>query len=448
MFYEGYYDSIKTKYQSLCEKEATIYDDKGKPMSSSVLSLAYWEDRMIRNNIDTVPVRITTEDSIFKYAMPWYYGYQKELDKTNTENGMKTYGETDDFLYLIQANKRLQDTDFMTQRFNLYNSEFDAPDFLNDYIQVTQMNPTTPDISLTLTPAQRMWCKVQYGTNSDAAIQDAGAVTLEGNSVTITAPASQSGYKEDGVHIYGASLLSNIDGLNKLRPNKFDFSSAVRLRKLILGCDEGNENTASPDVSNCQLLEELDIRNCKAMTDIDLSKNGLLKKVNAKGAGLTTITLPNGGYLEEVYLPATLQQLQLRKQENINIFQLGTWDNKGNYAMNVSSLQTIFVEGQMPRVPLAEILESSLGNISFKGLRLEDVYLDISGWTDINRVKTFISLLASDDLEGKQLNAEGIPVEYVPHVELKKMSADAHAIILTGEFTGYTNVILQAGCAY
>ncbi len=43
---------------------------------------------------------------------------------------------------------------------------------------------------------------------------------------------------------------------------------------------------------------------------------------------------------------------------------------------------------------------------------------------------------------------EGIPVEYVPHVELKKMSADAHAIILTGEFTGYTNVILQAGCAY
>jgi hypothetical protein len=125
-----------------------------------------------------------------------------------------------------------------------------------------------------------MWCKVQYGTNSDAAIQDAGAVTLEGNSVTITAPASQSGYKEDGVHIYGASLLSNIDGLNKLRPNKFDFSSAVRLRKLILGCDEGNENTASPDVSNCQLLEELDIRNCKAMTDIDLSKNGLLKKVD------------------------------------------------------------------------------------------------------------------------------------------------------------------------
>ena len=414
MFYEVYYNNgtIKSKYQALCEKEATIYDDKSKPLPSSVLSLSYWKDRMIRNNIDTVPVRITTEDSIFKYAMPWYYGYQKELDKSNTENGMKTWAATDDFLYLIQANKRLQDTDFMTQRFNLYNSEFDAPDFLNDYIQVTQMNPTTSDISLTLTPAQRMWCKVQYGTNSDAAIIDAGEITLEGEAVTITAPYSQSGYKEDGVHIYGASLLSEVQGLEKLRGNTFNFSSAVRLRKLILGSDTDNENTAAPDVSNCQLLEELNIRNCKKITDMQLGNNGLLKKVDAKGAGLTTITFPNGGYLEEVYLPNSLQQLQLRKQENINTFQLGTWDNKGNYTMDVSSLQTIFVEGQMPRVPLAEILESSLGNASFKGLRLEDVYLDISGWTDINRVKAFVSLLASDSLEGKQLDAEGKPVEY------------------------------------
>ena len=43
---------------------------------------------------------------------------------------------------------------------------------------------------------------------------------------------------------------------------------------------------------------------------------------------------------------------------------------------------------------------------------------------------------------------EGLPVDYVPHVELKRQSADAKAIILTGEFTGYTNVILRCGCAY
>lgn len=47
-----------------------------------------------------------------------------------------------------------------------------------------------------------------------------------------------------------------------------------------------------------------------------------------------------------------------------------------------------------------------------------------------------------------KLLPNGIPIEYVPHVELKEKSKQAKAIILTGEFTPYTNVILVAGCAY
>ena len=43
---------------------------------------------------------------------------------------------------------------------------------------------------------------------------------------------------------------------------------------------------------------------------------------------------------------------------------------------------------------------------------------------------------------------ENLPLRYIPHTELKKESESAKAIILTGEFTGYTNVILTCGCAY
>jgi len=43
---------------------------------------------------------------------------------------------------------------------------------------------------------------------------------------------------------------------------------------------------------------------------------------------------------------------------------------------------------------------------------------------------------------------EGIPIEYVEHVELKEMTEKARAIIRTGEFTPYPSVILVAGCAY
>ncbi|MGC6177975.1 D-ribose pyranase [Lacrimispora sp. 38-1] len=60
------------------------------------------------------------------------------------------------------------------------------------------------------------------------------------------------------------------------------------------------------------------------------------------------------------------------------------------------------------------------------------------------------ALVVSGELHKKALALlpEGIPVEYIPHSELKKMTEGAKAIILTGEFTGYTNVILISGCAY
>lgn len=57
---------------------------------------------------------------------------------------------------------------------------------------------------------------------------------------------------------------------------------------------------------------------------------------------------------------------------------------------------------------------------------------------------------ASPDFHQKALRLlpVGIPVEYVAHTQLKAQSAHAAAIVLTGEFTPYTNVILQCGCAY
>lgn len=46
------------------------------------------------------------------------------------------------------------------------------------------------------------------------------------------------------------------------------------------------------------------------------------------------------------------------------------------------------------------------------------------------------------------LMPKGLAIEYTDHVDLKKRSENAKAIILTGEFTPYTNVILVGGCAY
>lgn len=47
-----------------------------------------------------------------------------------------------------------------------------------------------------------------------------------------------------------------------------------------------------------------------------------------------------------------------------------------------------------------------------------------------------------------ELLNENLPIHYLAHQELKEESKEAKAIILTGEFTPYTNIILVCGCAY
>ena len=51
-------------------------------------------------------------------------------------------------------------------------------------------------------------------------------------------------------------------------------------------------------------------------------------------------------------------------------------------------------------------------------------------------------------LEYIQNKLEGIEGEMIPHVDLKKRSANVKFAIRTGEFTPYPNIILRAGVAF
>jgi D-ribose pyranase len=42
----------------------------------------------------------------------------------------------------------------------------------------------------------------------------------------------------------------------------------------------------------------------------------------------------------------------------------------------------------------------------------------------------------------------GVPVELVPHTDLKEMTHHAHAVVRTGEFTPYANVVLISGVVF
>ena len=56
----------------------------------------------------------------------------------------------------------------------------------------------------------------------------------------------------------------------------------------------------------------------------------------------------------------------------------------------------------------------------------------------------------SPDMHKKilKLIPKNISIEYIAHINIKKMTEKARAIIRTGEFTPYPSIILIAGCAY
>lgn len=63
-------------------------------------------------------------------------------------------------------------------------------------------------------------------------------------------------------------------------------------------------------------------------------------------------------------------------------------------------------------------------------------------------LKEIERFLASFETGCETVFKQKIEVEYVSHVELKKMTKECKAVIRTGETIPYANIILQSGCIF
>lgn len=137
--------------------------------------------------------------------------------------------------------------------------------------------------------------------------------------------------------------------------------NATGLKKLTIGSAEsGYTNTAlkSIDTSGCKILEELNIMGCTSLTgNIDLSKNGIIRKVFAGGSSASSITLPNGGVLEELHL-GEVSDIEILNQANLSVYDCSSY----------SKLSTLRVENT-PAIPTMEIVAERLAYLT-GGLRL------------------------------------------------------------------------------
>lgn len=186
-------------------------------------------------------------------------------------------------------------------------------------------------------------------------------IVREGDTLKFSGPVSNTGVEEQELFLLTLNNLSDLGDLSykymsafKLEAKDPDADSYSKVHTLKFGRHGDTEfathfdNQAKllTDLSSLSffpLLENLDVAYLRGLTGsaIDLSTNKYLKCVYAEGTNLTSLPLPQGGVLEEVYLPKTLQHLKIINHATLENVQI---DND-NETPSWSNLQSFSIKG-------------------------------------------------------------------------------------------------------
>lgn len=244
---------------------------------------------------------VFNEDARFKYIDPL------------VNEGNKTY------LPMLQGSKAEQRKWWLYNRFRYLDSKYNAGDTLEDYIMLRSY--AVADI--TVTPYADIYATAKF----DSALVQKRA--LRGNTYTLENPLS--GGRDAVISIYSASQLSSIGDVSGLKPGMADFSKAVKLSSLKVGdgtAGYDNPNLTDLTIGNLVLLRTLDVRNCSALTQaVDISGCTNIEHIYFDGTATTGVTLPNGGILKTLHLPATVTNLTILNQKQITDFVLPSYAN-------------------------------------------------------------------------------------------------------------------------
>lgn len=372
--------------------------------SSGGLSYAEVESRY-KAAQDAWPEAVWNEDANAKYLEPLI----------NPEAGKDP---TDFYLPMCQGSKEQQRKWWLFNRFAYMDSKWNAGDAL---IQVIQLRGYAKD-NITVVPYIDLYTTVKYGSYLVQGKAKAGEAS------TLVCPMDSVNDTE--IYIYSANQIADVGDLSGLKVGVADFSFAVNLQAVKVGdADAGYENPNMKRLSfgNNVLLKKIDARNCSSLgTDeqktVDVSNCAILEEVYFDGTAIQGLTLPNGGMLKKIHVPATMTNITIMNQRHITEFAIPSYDNVSTLRIENSSVDTKTMLNAIPanaRVRLIGIDWTCQDYIEIETLlnRLDSMRgLDESG----NNVATaqVSGIIRTEALTGAQVASYQ---ERYPHIEF-----DAH----------------------
>ena len=375
--YTAFYDELNTLY-------CTMRNTDG------VMSPALYAKAMIDDLTQALPVVAVNKDEKFKYIDAYEGGYYD----ASANDGEGGWVYRDNYLYLVKGTMDSYHRDFITKRFAMLDGKYRSNNYLLDNFnfRVNAGNVQPEEIAFNVAPCQAMYLYSDWGNRGVYV----GGKCLEGE--TIEMKPDEAGYWFNiVVAIYGASHIKSFGDLSPLKPSLLqDLGRCVNLTELILGSEaNGYANSqlaAIPDIRNLVMLQKINVGNCTALSGaLDLSNCDLIEEVYAKGSGISSVTLPNGGYLTKMHLPATITALNILNHTSMSEFTMTGYNN----------INRLHVENT-PNIPTAEI-------VAARGTNLGRIRLVGVNWTLSD--ETALRVIANDAMKAKAIDVNGNPVD-------------------------------------
>lgn len=421
-----------------------------KQLYDNELNFTNFYRQQITGNLSATCPAVTNQDMILKYQKPWNEGFINYAESPDPVTGLYPV-QTPLYKYIQRGTRTTQKTTFMRQRSMLLSSKYVSNEFINSMISFRAgVQVTGENTLLTLVANQDLYPAIIFSDNNTLVRPTSIIVnnqTQQINSdfyvpagVPCNITTSQIG-NSDTVKIVGASVLNDIGDISKYQPYELKVGSGANLKRLIIGSDApGYINTQTESIeglADCVLLEEINVRNTTKISSLNLGGNGLIKKVYAKGSNITTISLPNGGILEEIEYGSKTTNITLLNQNFLNTFY---YENANAPAENTySSLNKLWVENT-PNVPIVDIINKAMQRL-VNGVRL--INIDVQLGND----DTFLQTITSDFAKGKKMTNNGAIIinntDY-PTITGKVQINQIRESLLTTLHKNYPDLIIYA----
>lgn len=282
-------------------------------------------------------------DAEVKYLIPAREGYYDYLNNAQVDPGEAPY------LYAAQGDRTITREYWFCNRMRFLRGKYisslyrsgDCLEFRWYFPSVNSNNPSLaasaaavpPDGIFNLTSVDTGYSGVMVGKNA-ATVTNKRFDGAQTHQLDISSAKNVNGTE---AYLLGLSNLTDLGDLSTKYMQKFvlkkPINGELKLKRLQLGnphkdYDNTYWSTSSAlSFNSCKFLEYFNMQNCKSFVQsIDLSECSAIQQILLTGSGITGLSLPENGMLEELRAPASLVGLKLHSFPALTKFSMGDYD--------------------------------------------------------------------------------------------------------------------------